>query len=293
WAHPLARLMATTRACPRGTARDLLGRAGWCGSRSALHGSTARAAPPWAHPLARLMATTRACPRGTARDLLGCAGWCGSRSALHGSTARAAPPWAHPLARLMATTWACPGTVAAGSGGGAPVLRGRVEAEVSAEGPHVPEVFAPGRITGTESVGFGHGAEALACQDGEQTVRMAGFQRNIQVFVFACSAAQRCLPFKPRLEAGPAPAGREGQEQAPKNGINAEANGAAHPAGALRATAAAKRRRAGVRCRARRGTYMEKGEAGGWVDRCRWGWRCGTARGTSASPSSRRRWCFG
>src|SRR5690606_10523073 len=88
-----------------------------------------------------------------------------------------------------------------------PVLRGRVEAEVSAEGPHVPEVFAPGRITGTESVGFGHGAEALACQDGEQTVQKAGFQRNIQVFVFACPAAQRCLPFKPRLEAGPAPAG--------------------------------------------------------------------------------------
>src|SRR5690606_41005315 len=115
------------------------------------------------------------CPRGTlAPALLASARSCASRSALHGSTARAAPPWAHPLARLMATTWACPGTVAAGSGGGAPVLRGRVEAEVSAEGPHVPEVFAPGRITGTESVGFGHGAEALACQDGEQMVRKAG-----------------------------------------------------------------------------------------------------------------------
>src|SRR5690606_26715563 len=94
--------------CPRGTlAPALLASARSCAGRSALHGSTARAAPPWAPPLARLMATTRACPRGTARDLLGCAGWCGSRSALHGSTARAAPPWAHPLARLMATTWAC------------------------------------------------------------------------------------------------------------------------------------------------------------------------------------------
>ena len=79
--------------CPRGTlAPALLASARSCASRSALHGSTARAAPPWAHPLARLMATTRACPRGTARDLLGCAGSWAGRSAVHGPRERAEPP---------------------------------------------------------------------------------------------------------------------------------------------------------------------------------------------------------
>src|SRR5690554_2262398 len=119
--------------CPRGTLTPaLLASARSCARRSALHGSTARAAPPWAHPLARGMATTRACPRGTARDLLGCAGSCAGRSAVHGPRERAEPPAAvdrHPPPprgrgrRLRTRSLGTPG---------------RVEAEVSAEGPHVP-----------------------------------------------------------------------------------------------------------------------------------------------------------